>query len=446
MKNKAYINIPLILTLIVAAVFLSACVGQDSHEKTSAYLFAYFAGNDPGEEAIRYAVSTDGYHYRALNDNEPVLDNKKISGTGGVRDPHLLRGEDGKTFYMVATDLYVPEMGWKNYAMVLMKSNDLIHWTSSIVNIPEAFPKSFSEVYRVWAPQTIYDQKAGKYMIYFSMKEGDDPDKIYYAYANDDFTGLVSEPKQLYYPPANSNNKACIDGDIVYLNGKYHLFHKAEDGNPGIKLAVSEQLTEGYALVSNERVDKATDPVEGSGIFKRNDSDEWILMYDLYTKGGYQFTKSKDLKTFTVIDEEISMDFHPRHGSILPITETELKVLLAAYTSFENPLFEVGSDKVIPQNVAVYGGYNKIRLPVENGTDLSSFNPDLQSFPGTTIVPKGPQNFSEGAVAYTISIEGKGENTYQLTASEDHNPVIKGYYADPEVLFSQKTGKYYLYP
>jgi len=61
-------------------------------------------------------------------------------------------------------------------------------------------------------------------------------------------------------------------------------------------------------------------------------------------------------------------------------------------------------------------------------------------------VPKGPQNFSEGAVAYTISIEGKGENTYQLTASEDHNPVIKGYYADPEVLFSQKTGKYYLYP
>src|SRR5680860_765400 len=152
MKNKAYINIPLILTLIVAAVFLSACVGQDSHEKTSAYLFAYFAGNDPGEEAIRYAVSTDGYHYRALNDNEPVLDNKKISGTGGVRDPHLLRGEDGKTFYMVATDLYVPEMGWKNYAMVLMKSIDLIHWTSSIVNIPEAFPKSFSEVYRVWAP------------------------------------------------------------------------------------------------------------------------------------------------------------------------------------------------------------------------------------------------------------------------------------------------------
>lgn len=27
-----------------------------------------------------------------------------------------------------------------------------------------------------------------------------------------------------------------------------------------------------------------------------------------------------------------------------------------------------------------------------------------------------------------------------------NNPVIKGYYADPEVLYSNKTGKYYLYP
>lgn len=130
-------------------------------------------------------------------------------------------------------------MGWQNYAMVLMKSNDLIHWTSSIVNIPETFPETFSEVYRVWAPQTIYDEKVDKYMVYFSMKEGDDSDKIYYAYANDDFTGLESEPKQLYYPPVNSDNKACIDGDIIYLNGKHHLFNKAEDGNPGIKLAIS---------------------------------------------------------------------------------------------------------------------------------------------------------------------------------------------------------------
>ena len=30
--------------------------------------------------------------------------------------------------------------------------------------------------------------------------------------------------------------------------------------------------------------------------------------------------------------------------------------------------------------------------------------------------------------------------------STNHNPVLKGFYADPEILYSQKTGKYYIYP
>ena len=35
---------------------------------------------------------------------------------------------------------------------------------------------------------------------------------------------------------------------------------------------------------------------------------------------------------------------------------------------------------------------------------------------------------------------------YQVLASEDHNPVLEGFYADPEILYAEKTGKYYLYP
>ncbi|MCH5690873.1 family 43 glycosylhydrolase [Niabella sp. W65] len=114
-----------------------------------------------------------------------------------MRDPHILRGADGKTFYMVATDM-VSANGWdSNRAMVLLKSNDLMNWTSAIVNIPQTF-KAFEKVNRVWAPQTIYDAQKGKYMIYWSMRAGNDPDIIYYAYANKDFTGLETEPKQLF--------------------------------------------------------------------------------------------------------------------------------------------------------------------------------------------------------------------------------------------------------
>ena len=425
--------------LILIAVLFLGCTQSENYE---AYLFTYFIGNGPGEESIRFAVSEDGYNYRALNNNKPVLDNARISTTGGVRDPHILRGNDGN-FYMVVTDLYVPEMGWKNYAMVLLKSPDLIQWTSSVVNIPETFPDEFGDVYRVWAPQTIYDEEAGKYMIYFSMKEGDDPDIIYYAYANTDFTALEAVPKQLLYNPTNN---ACIDADIIKKDNKFYMFHKSESGAPGIKLAISDKLTEGYEYPHLERVDKEQARVEGSGVFKLNNSDEWILMYDVYGRGRYQFTKSSDLQNFTVIDEEISMNFHPRHGTVLPVTKKELLRLIEKWGSFEDPLIEANNENLRKQNVAVNGEKGTIRLPVKKDVDLSHFDPQFSAFTGFQISPTGPQDFSEGDVDYTIKIYGQGEKVLKVTATEDHNPVLDGFYADPDVLYAEKTGKYYIYP
>jgi hypothetical protein len=51
-------------------------------------------------------------------------------------------------------------------------------------------------------------------------------------------------------------------------------------------------------------------------------------MYDVYTNGEYQFTKSNDLTDFEVIDEKISMNFHPRHGTVIPITQKEVDGLM----------------------------------------------------------------------------------------------------------------------
>ena len=442
--NKLARRIIFIFTFLSVIVLAVSCASDKSTDnKYSAYLFTYFTGNGPGQEAIRYAVSEDGFNFRALNANKPIIASGQISSSGGVRDPHLLRCADGKTFYMVATDLYVPEQGWRNYAMVLMKSTDLINWESSVVNIPEAFPKEFGDVSRVWAPQTIYDKKTGKYMIYFSMKQEDEPDKIYYAYANPDFTALESAPKQLFFSPTNNS---CIDGDIIYKDGKYHLFLKSESGDPGIKLALSENLTGGYVMVGPERIDQSKDPVEGSGIFKLNNSDEWILMYDLYTKGGYQFTISSDLQHFSIIDHEIAMNFHPRHGSVLPITKKELKALVTQWGTFDDLLIEPQSKLLKKQNIDLKNTEKTIYLPVKRGVDISHFDPEFEAFPGISYSPKGAQDFSNGPVDYTFSIEGKGEVVYKVSASEDHNPVLEGFYADPEILYSEKTGKYYIYP
>jgi GH43 family beta-xylosidase len=55
-------------------------------------------------------------------------------------------------------------------------------------------------------------------------------------------------------------------------------------------------------------------------------------------------------------------------------------------------------------------------------------------------------NFASGPVKYTVEIQGQKPVSYELIAKEYHNPVLEGYYADPDILYAQKTGKFYLYP
>lgn len=328
-----------------------------------AYLFTYFTGNHISEEAVCYAVSMDGYSYWALNGGKPVLDSKVISSTGGVRDPHILRGEDGKTFYMVLTDM-VSANGWdSNRAMVMLKSNDLVNWTHTVINMQKKYEGQES-LKRVWAPQTIFDPEAGKYMVYWSMQYAGGPDIIYYAYANDDFTDLEGEPKVLFLP---QNRKSCIDGDIVYKDGVFHLFYKTEGDGNGIKVATTRSLTSGQWTEEPDYKQQTTDAVEGAGTFKLIGQDKYILMYDVYMKGRYQFTETTDLQHFKVIDSEVKMNFHPRHGTIIPITRDELLRITEKW--------------------------------------------------------------------------GKPAELGQLP----NNPVLPGFHADPEIVYSHQTKKYYIY-
>ncbi len=175
-----------------------------------------------------------------------------------MRDPHILRGEDGKTFYMVLTDMESGK-GWdSNRAMVLLKSDDLVNWTHSVVNIQQKYSGQ-EDLKRVWAPQSIYDPEAGKYLVYWSMQHGNGPDIIYYAYANEDFTDIEGEPKPFFLP---ENGKSCIDGDIVEKDGVYHLFYKTEGHGNGIKTATTRSLTSGE-WTEYPDYKQQTDPARG---------------------------------------------------------------------------------------------------------------------------------------------------------------------------------------
>ena len=333
-----------LLTAMMIAVGTSATFAQkkqvveqpkDPNEMV-AYLFTYFNSNDPKDEQICYALSEDGYNYTPLNMGMPVIESDTIALTQCVRDPHILRGEDGKTFYMVVTDMR-SSLGWSsNRGMVLLKSTDLVNWQHSTINFPTRYTKTWKNVIRVWAPETIYDRKAGKYMVFYSLRTSDPKsyDKIYYQYANEDFTDLEGEPQWLF-----DAGNATIDGDIVYNDADqmYHLFYKQESGR-GIYQAVAKNLTDKWQMIGGN-VEQTKEAVEGVGVCKAIDGKSWIIMYDCYGNGHYQFCKSEDLKTFKFVQNtEMKGKFTPRHGTIIPITRAEKERLLKAFPNYKQPI------------------------------------------------------------------------------------------------------------
>ena len=337
------------------ALSLTGRAGRESRAggEASGYLFAYFEGGGDKNlmEQLRFAVSEDAQNWYALNAGKPIIASDSISESGGIRDPHILRGEDG-CYYIVATDMHTfdPKQGWgANPGIVLLKSTDLVNWTHAKINLSKDWSEHFGDAYWVWAPQTIYDRKAKKYMIYFTLQRNDRKTLItYYAYANKDFTAFESEPKVLF-----SAKYGSIDNDIIYKDGVYHLFYKGntKDANGkeiknGIQQATSKKLTGPYKE-NFEYIDAYAGTrthVEGSGVFKCG--DEYILMYDLYSSGRYEFQRSKDLKTFTREPESFRKDFFPRHGTVMSVTADELErlqqrwgyVLTHEFESTGNPI------------------------------------------------------------------------------------------------------------
>ncbi len=397
---------------------------QDPNEMV-AYLFTYFNSNAPEDEQICYALSDDGYNFTPLNDGAPVISSDTIALTQCVRDPHILRCEDGKTFYMVCTDMRSAH-GWSsNRGMVLLKSTDLVNWQHATVNFPTRYTKTWKNVIRVWAPETIYDHKAKKYMVFYSLRtsDRDSYDKIYYQYANADFTDLEGEPQWLF-----DAGNATIDGDIVYNEADqlYHLFYKQESGR-GIYQAVAKQLTDRWQMIDGN-VEQTREAVEGVGVCKAIDGKSWIIMYDCYGSGHYQFCKSTDLKTFQFVQNTATRGkFTPRHGTIIPITRAEKERLEQAFPNHLQPIlpdYHADPEVLYSTQTGKYYIYSTTDgTPGWGGHDFSVFSStDLINWTdeGKMLDVKGEQvRWATGNAWAPAIIEKKGKYYFYFSA---HNP------------------------
>ena len=175
---------------------------------------------------------------------------------------------------------------------------------------------------------------------------------------------------------------------------------------------------------------QTTEAVEGAGVFRLINSDDWILMYDCYNNGHYQFCSSQDLFQFTFRKNTTTQGaFTPRHGTVIPITEEEYQRLIAlpnvnvSITSAGYAtLYHANSDLNIPNGVKAYTGVVESKW-----LKLTEVTGKIPA--GTAVVLKG----EEGNYSFTTAngAEAVGENDLR-GSSENVEAAGKYVLAQPE--------------
>lgn len=408
-----------------------------SEKPDFAYLFAYFLGNAPEQERLSYAVSLDGYNFKALNNGRAVWQSK--AGTECLRDPYIFKGEDG-LYHLLATDMK-SSLGWNsNRNLLSAKSTDLVHWfDDTIIEIANKYP-SMMGADRAWAPQAIYDTDKGSYMIYFAARVPgiDDRTIMYYAYSRDLKT-LDTAPAVLFAP---ADGHDAIDSDIVFRNGKYYMYYKDET-TKRIKLGISDHASGPYREI--KQVSDGNLGVEGPNIYNIIGTDKWLMMSDAYGDGYYVMQETSDMENFTSLNRSsYSFDFTPRHGYVIPINTDQYTALVNAYpspglsqvhTGYEPVTVNASRDSrlMMPKTVsAIYSDGSKADVSVD--WDNSSISSVDTSVPGTYYVKGTAKSskelynnpfISERADPYIV--DGK-DGYYYFTASYPaYGSVDKGY-------------------
>lgn len=298
------------------------------------YLMVYFKDQN---QCAYMAVSRDGYTFTDLNDGNMIFNGAELAEQKGVRDPHITRGSDGG-FYLAMTDLHifgqqagyrdtpwqrpVEQYGWgNNRAIVLMKSFDLIHWTASDFRVDLAFPE-LGDIGSSWAPQTVYDEEAGKMMVYFTIRNSEGVSHMYYSYTDDAYTKLETMPTKIF-------DGGGIDGDITKVGDTFHFYYVA---NATIAHATSDRINSGYVAEEGRRIDPETVSTEAPNVFKRLGTDTYVLMYDVYgaRPNNMGFSETTDFVNYTDIghfNEGVMKGTNferPKHGAVTYLTSEEL--------------------------------------------------------------------------------------------------------------------------
>ena len=385
-------------------VLVKAAPTQLEDEDFKAYLFCHFVGEGHGKTENGVKIATGEQMFFALADVGQGLKFKDMNGSTmgnlkpvlsstvgerGVRDPYICRSPEGDTFYLIATDLSVyTRGGWGNnngsqkftitgsHCITLWESHDLVNWTEGrLIEVAR------EDAGMAWAPEMIYNDETGEYVIFFSstiLNDAKDAikerDCIYYTTTRDfvHFGETKKFLKNQPYPDGqedpqknsdspqaiNNNERKIIDASVMKIGDYYYCAAKDGDNhenNGGILIQRTDDLLD---IDSWEKVMNLADAgfqaegrnadnkcLEGPEWFHLNQADrkdpavdEIGLMADFYanTSIGYIPWTTTDIEDKDnsnnswnrLTSSDFSWDSQTkRHGTILRITADEAELL-----------------------------------------------------------------------------------------------------------------------
>lgn len=385
-------------------------------EPLEAYFFPYFEGEGTADGEQIYFAASEGntvHEWQGLNDGEPVL--TSTLGEKGLRDPFIIRSPEGDRFYLLATDLRI--YGGGNFAeaqesgskhLMVWESTDLVNWGEQrMVKVSSDFAGN------TWAPEAFWSDELGAYVVYWASNlypttdvEGrstaDSYNRMMYATTRDFVT--FTEP-QVWIDVRRGPGRGMIDSTVVQHEGTYYRFTKDErddvmmvlqERSDDLLLPTTGAMGTSWELIT-ERIGAGTiTHGEGPTVFRSNTEEKWYLFQDWPPYGGgdgYVPFETTDLDSGVWTPTEgADLPASPRHGTVLPITQTELDRLLEAYQpdAFVESVDDVlvrtplGTVPELPATVVAHMGDGSTQ---EREVTWDEVDPAAWSQPGEVVVP-----------------------------------------------------------
>ncbi|MBO3740163.1 glycoside hydrolase family 43 protein [Actinoplanes flavus] len=285
----------------------------------TAYVFAYFT-ETPNMSGANYglhlAVSQDGLNWSPLNQNAPVV--TPTAGTLGLRDPFILRKQDG-TFVILATDLNGTDFGQNNQYLHVWDSVNLTSFTGY------RRIRMHTLATHTWAPTAFWDAARGQYGIVYSANNGTDVFMVNYT---SDFRTVSAN--QVYFSPGFP----VLDGDIVVDGSTFYLYYK--NLSTGLIHGARSSTGAANSYTTYTSGLRQGSSMEAPLLIKNNAGTGWWLWGDSFSpvNNDYYLWSSGNVgaNSWTVANQRtFTPPLNAKHGSIAGITAAEYSALISRW-------------------------------------------------------------------------------------------------------------------